>query len=595
MDEPARLACPQCELVYRLKKLTPGRAYSCKNCGGPLLPAEAVATGGEGGASVLAERASAIYDNAADVARGRAAMAAGQAPESDLSRLPKMIEQLIQRIDAVKGLEIGEDEESPAVRLIAMNERLENELREFAEAVAGRLNELDERVGSGLGGEVRRGLDELDEKVAATLDGSARDMQEKVAAALDGNARDMHEKVAAALDGNARDLQEKVAAALDGNTRDMHETLALRLGELETRLEDLSEKTVVSSGNLDGLKDVLARQQESLANALGEHREAQRRELDSLRDGQRQELAALREAQKKHVDALLAPLESQAGNTTIEVDIDELADRLVAGVRGHGQVLDADSGSAVDAMARLADELVKEQSANTARLDRLAEEIHAATAGISKLEEWRGELPERVADEIGQTVEARVVGPISDTLTRQAPALLAEFHDNKLVDLVSRSVREAQRPLLREILAGGRRGVPVWLFASVLLPLMLILGYLFLPGVTDRERRDMTEEGLIRTEESLARAEERLARIEAGMSPIASIEDLVFDTHNEALAHAHNVGRLEEKIRSLEKEIADRDVSINNYKDALQTQVRRLRAYEMRLAQLGVSPDTVGE
>jgi len=34
------------------------------------------------------------------------------------------------------------------------------------------------------------------------------------------------------------------------------------------------------------------------------------------------------------------------------------------------------------------------------------------------LDEWRGELPERVADEIGRTVEARVVGPISGALAR---------------------------------------------------------------------------------------------------------------------------------------------------------------------------------
>lgn len=548
MDEPVRLACPQCELVYRLKKLTPGRAYSCKSCGGPLLPAEAVAAGGEGGASVLAERASSsVYDNSADISRGRAGMAAGLAPESDLSRLPKMIEHLTQRIDAIKGLELANDEDSPAARLIGMNERLERELRDFAEAMAGRLNELDERVTADLGGELRKGLGELDEKVAAALDGSARDM---------------------------------------------HETLGRRLEELEERLAELSEKAVASSGNLDELKAALARQQETLAGTLGEHREAQRRELDSLRDGQRQELAAHRDQQKKTMDALLAPLDKPPGNTTVEVDIDELADRLVAGVRGHSQFLDPDSGSAVDAMARLADELVKEQSANSTRLDKLAEEIRLATAGISKLEEWRGDLPERVADEISQTVEAKVVGPLSDTLTRQAPAIMSDFHDNKLVDLVSRSVREAQRPLLREILAGGRRGVPVWLFASVLLPLMLILGYLFLPGdFTGRERRTAPDG----TAESLARIESGMNIVADNEDRLRNIEDAVLDIHSEALAHAKNAATLEEEVKSLRATVAERDKLINDYKDTLQTQVKRLREYEMRLVQLGVSPKSINE
>lgn len=162
------------------------------------------------------------------------------------------------------------------------------------------------------------------------------------------------------------------------------------------------------------------------------------------------------------------------------------------------------------------------------------------------------------------------------------------------MDLVSRSVREAQRPLLREILAGGRRGVPLWLFASVLLPLLLILGYLFLPGELGfggRDNRPIQEEAM-----------ESLARIESGMNVVAdnedrlrSIEELSLEIHSEALAHAKNSGGLEEEIKNLKALLAARDEELVKYKETLQTQMKRLRENEMRLIQLGVSPSSVGE
>ncbi len=554
VEEPVRLACPQCELVYRLKKYTPGKAYACKNCGAPLVTPDAVPA--DGGASAAPPRPPAsAYDNSADVARGRAAIAAGRAPESDLSRLPKMIELLSRRLDAVKGLDLaGGDDDAPASRLLRLNERLESDFREFSGAVSRRLDELDGKVSADVAGEMHKALRELDDKLSASLADSAGDMKDD---------------------------------------------LARRLTDLEQKLGVLAENALASSGGLDDLTKALRQQQDAFALRLEDekrefaaHREKLRRDLEAQRDAQREALVAHRDEQKKALVAFLTPPENPP-NTTVEVDIDELADRLVAGVRGHAKLLDRDSDAAMDAMARLADELVKEQSANTARLDKLAEEIKSATAGIAKMEEWRGELPERVADEIGQTVEARVVGPISDTLTKHAPAILSEFHDNKLVDLVSRSVREAQRPLLREILAGGRRGVPLWLFASVLLPLLLILGYLFLPGdFGGRETAAAVPEEMGET----------LARIETGMNMVAdnedrlrTIEDAVLDIHSEALAHVKNAATLEEEVRNLRAALAERDKLMNDYKETLQTQVKRLREYEMRLSQLGVSPKAIGE
>ncbi|MCD8140752.1 MAG: hypothetical protein LUE17_13410 [Planctomycetaceae bacterium] len=184
-----------------------------------------------------------------------------------------------------------------------------------------------------------------------------------------------------------------------------------------------------------------------------------------------------------------------------------------------------------------------------------------------------------------------MVGPISGALARQAPAILSELQDTKLVDIVSRSVREAQRPLLREILAGGRAGVPVWLFASVLLPLLLILGYLFLPGEIIGGPADaaaINEE----VADSLARIEGSLDLAADNEDRLRTIEDAVLDIHSEALTHVKNAAMLEEEVRNLRATVAERDRLIQDYNTTLQNQVQRLREYEMRLVQLGVSPRT---
>lgn len=467
MDEPVRLACPRCDLAYRLKRLTPGKAYTCKNCGGALVNPDALPHAHAHGA-------------AAPAALSSSSAAASPAYYTSTAQF------------------------------ISMNERLSEELKEFSGSVGQRLDELGDSVTSGV-------------------------------------------------------------------TAKLTEEFALRLAEIESKLS-----------RMDELKDALREQREAFEGEFAALADAEKRGLDDR-------LAARFDAHAKEMRLLLAPAKNKQDDR-VEVNIDDLADRLVAGVRGRGSFLDADSESAIDAMARIADELVREQNANSLRLDKLADEIRAATSGISKLEEWRGELPERVADEIGQTVEARVVGPISDTLTRQAPAILSEWHDNKLVDLVSRSVREAQRPLLREILAGGRRGVPLWLFASVLLPLLLVLGYLFLPGdyLIGREPGENT----VLNED----AAESLARIESGMNIVAdnedrlrNIEDAVLDIHGSALEHVKNAASLEEEIKHLNAAVAERDSLLNEYKDTLQKQVKRLQAYEMRLVQLGVSPKSIAE
>jgi hypothetical protein len=270
-----------------------------------------------------------------------------------------------------------------------------------------------------------------------------------------------------------------------------------------------------------------------------------------------------------------------------------LAERLSGKIQTQVSRLDGDGVAVVDAMTRMAEELVREQGVNSARIDNLVNEIQNAVAAIANLDEWKGSLPDRVADEIGRTVEERMIGPISGALARQAPAILSDLQDNKLVDIVSRSVREAQRPLLREIISGGRVGVPAWLFASVLIPWLLVLGYLFLPG----------EFGADREAGALARLDKRLAGMEENGLPLArddsellrNLDETVMDLHAQALAHARNSAILEEQARNLNAKLAEKDLLVNEYRDTLQRQVRLLNAYRTRLTQLGVTPETIVE
>ncbi len=754
MEDPVRLVCNHCDLVYRLKKFTPGRVYTCKNCGRTLVfpggnetRGYDPASGGDGGDSgdgkswpersgegeSPAEPERPANTPASATARAFAElpppMAAGVAPESGLVRLPKLIEQLVERLDIVKGLDLQATENSPSARILENTGRLERELREVQDSLAGKLGELDARLGAKFGAEPEildrtlekrleefgKRLDEtIDARLAAKLEGGLKELragnsgfgerldelksvlderfganldakiagqvraalgealEEKIggnldekladkigeklevtldqkmekrlgndpgglARALDKRLGDLGDKFAEKLHTNIRelsgnferrlaDLDDKFTGKIGGGFHDINSALDKKLGffdqklgdaidhnlrgvnqEISRRINNLDAKmsSAVDSGLGQSLADLHRKVQtvtDKLAAASGQSAalSSMQQELKDAHNTLLSRLEEHRAAQKSDLHTLFAHAEAQDNATTVEVNIDELADRLVAGVRKHGPLLDPESGGAVDAMVKLAEELVKEQNnnserldKNSERLDKLAGEIRAAVKSIDNFEEWQGGLPGRVADEIGQTVEARVVGPISGALAKQAPSILSELQDNKLVDIVSRSVREAQRPLLREILAGGRQGVPVWLFASVLLPLLLILGYLFLPGE------------YVGRDQSVASNEvgDAIARMETNGVPLAAdtedrlrnIEDAVLDIHSEALAHVKNASLLEGELKNLKAALAERDQLIKDYNETLQNQVKRLRAYEMRLIQLGVSPKTVGE
>lgn len=611
MEEPARLVCPQCELVYRLKKITPGRTYTCKSCGLPLQPAAATGEPGEADARLMQTETSA----------GRSGIAAGQAPESDLARLPKLIEQLTQHLDTIKGLDVTEpQEDSPANRLLDIAGRLEGNLHTITLELNRKFMELDDKVSTLLGPSLQEStsnldhkIETLDAKVAGSLEenlhrftGSLGEKLHELTGTLDERLGTLDAKFAgvsadiAGVSQRVADITEEVAGVSQKVTGVSEEVIGVsqKVAGVSEEVVGVSQRVVGVSEEVVGVSERVAGVSETVATVSAkadtpsEALAALREEMRATQQVFLERLEEHRLTQKTELNALLAPMrEEAANNTTVEVDIDELADRLVMGVRGHGSFYDPEAGTAVDAMARLADELVKEQNANTSRLDRLSDEIRRAVAGINKLDEWRGELPERVADEIGATMEARVVGPISGALARQAPSILSELQDSKLVDIVSRSVREAQRPLLREILSGGRNGVPAWLFAIVLLPLLLILGYLFLPG----------EAGLGGPGAGNAEVADALARIEAVGVPLSpeaeerllNIEMAVVDLNQKALGHVRNAASLEKEVQDLRRQLQESNKTIADYKDTVEKQTRRLSAYEMRLVQLGVSPGAV--
>lgn len=485
VEEPVKLVCPECELVYRVKKLTPGKDYKCRKCGGELRPFDADASPSDADYEARIANENLAAASATDIIPAKeksapesASRRGGLSPESDLARLPRLIEDLTARLDLLRNVGIGDGCE-PA-------------------DTAGKLLEITDSLSRSLGAlnaELTRDFQDLDLKVSGLL--------------------------------------EKIAG---------------------DEVSVLAEQVKETGGFF------LAR--------LEEYHEAQKTELA----------------------ALLAPREEENAGTTVEVNIDELADRLVAGVRGRSPLFDSETSSAVDALARVADELVREQSSNTSRLDSLASEIKGAVSGIEKLEEWRGDLPLRVAEDIGRMVEEQVVGPVSSALSRQAPAILSELQDNKLVDIVSRSVREAQRPLLREILT-GKRGVPTWIFISVLFPLIAVIGFFLFPGVFGWDDTSTTMKNI--SEDVYSMRNEGIPFPPEIEEQLRGIEYNLLEIKDKAGAHAANAAALEHQVKTLEAEIKTNERCLVEYEETVKAQFKRLQAYEARLIQLGVTPKSI--
>lgn len=273
---------------------------------------------------------------------------------------------------------------------------------------------------------------------------------------------------------------------------------------------------------------------------------------------------------------------------------------------GLGERLNPDKLTALSGQIREAGENL---------VSRLAAERREHVTGIAEAlrDADLGDLSTRLADEIGRVIEDKVTGPVNDLAKQNAVA--GEDREERVAAIVSNSVAEAQRPLIREVVAKRRSGVPAWLFAAVLLPLLFVLGYLLLPGdllglKPDRQpsqpavsQESVDPAALTRMETRLAAMSESLRRLETDGIPVPgeveeklkNIDTVSRDIHAQALAHAENAGALAEEVKNLRQTIAQRDTLLKEYNETLQRQSRRLRAYETRLTGMGVSPDSVEE
>jgi hypothetical protein len=224
------------------------------------------------------------------------------------------------------------------------------------------------------------------------------------------------------------------------------------------------------------------------------------------------------------------------------------------------------------------------------RLDHLAGDIRQSVAKVSSLltsREGVEDLSLQVAEATTRSLEAKITDTIAKSITRQAPDILSAIRDDKLSEVVSRTVREANRPLFREFVASGR-GVPLWLFASLLIPLLLILGYLFLPGELGfGEAATLVREDINRlTQEGVPLAAEDGARLQA-------VEGTLRGMYDNAWSQVKNAGSLEAEIAALRKNLAEREALLGEYNESLTKQSKRLRDYEIQLTRLGISPDSV--
>lgn len=511
MDEPVRLVCPDCQLVYRLKRLTPGKQYRCRQCGVDLRSLEPV--------------------------RLTCASCGAVSEEKDFDPANPPRCQLCE--DAPPLLPPDDNETTIA--------KTNLDASASAQSAINTGGSSPRRAGSARGGDLER-LPRLIEDLLGRLENFRLEAAEEDAAQAENNRKLMEATVG--LAESLRTLNDQLVGDVGG----LGDKVGLLLAKLEEgELPALSER-VRETGSL-----FLER-------------------LDEFKETQQQEFIRL--------------LEERAESANRQLDTDDLAEKLAIGLKARVPFVDAESVPAIDALVRVADGLIKEQNANTLRLDRLGDDIRQAVARIADLDEWQGGLPERVADEIGRTVEARVVDPLSGALARQAPTILADLQDNKLVDIVSRSVREAQRPLLREILT-GRGGVSTGVFLAVVLPLLMVLGALLLPGAlgygNDAARLNAIAASLERIEyDGVPVGSETTERLSA-------IEEVVADIHGEAMAHVKNAATMEEEIRSLKLELEKREQSLKEFNETVQRQTRRLRAYENRLTRLGISPDSIEE
>ncbi len=528
MEEPVRLVCPECDAVYRVKKLTLGKAYNCKKCGSPLVthdetvlvcpncrarsePAH-IDVSRKTYCSECAERPQLVLEN-------DAALAVSAASPSDVD------------------LEIG------SVNLAA------------AQSANANIARGARQSGGTAAAAGHRDLKNLEEKFAElTLAVAA--LAEQVETGL----RRLEEKEISAAEAGFQDGAQASRDSVDG---EMLRHLAVQVEKLRERVDS----------QLAAVKPV---QVEELADAV-------RKFLQEKPPGFDWDQEALFEkiAESGHIPGT-----------------DEFVEKVCSALQERLQAASFPAGDAdVD---QILCKLLDNQLALTADVKILADDVRRMDKdrGVAALGDGSGALGRQIAEEVGKAVEAKVVAPVTQALAAQAPEILSHVRDDKFGEMMLRSVREAQRPLFREIAALGR-GVPVWLFASLLIPLLLILGYLFLPEMLGMDDRSENNRQIIMDELDNIK-NQGLLLSEEDKENLLCIEDTVNILHNEIWPKVQANSALQAENQKLQAIVAEQEKVINEirasvqaYTASIQQQERRIRAYEIQLTRLGISPDAI--
>lgn len=406
-------------------------------------------------------------------------------------------------------------------------------------------------------------------------------------------------------------LADTLAARLDALRDAEASSLKEGLAEVDSRIETLSESinknleehaAILVEGSkvfAEGVQTLSSQIDLSRLGQLGvqlrETGDMFLRRLEETRERQAGELENIvRQVLAGTGEERIITLDPKEPNKQVSQAINERLDSITAATHDSFQEIDHNLKEINTILADLTQVVGQEDRI----ADRVGDKVQSLV--IQSQEPDIEGISNRIADAVGKHVESQVVVPVANALVRQAPEIFSHLQNDQLSEVVLKSVRDAQRPLLREVI-NGRRGVPLWLFASLLLPLLLILGYLFadvlglggsemqserINDTITRELSRLSATGVPLTSEDNA----RLRTIEGLM---VNSENLMNTMYENAWAQVKSNGTLEAEVRNLRHSLEERDKLISEYNTSLQQQSKRIRAYEIQLTRLGISPDTV--
>ncbi len=603
MEEPVRLVCSECEAVYRVKNFNPEKAYSCKKCGSSLQSMSD------------ADKPIAPAAHPATIIKPAESTRAVSAPPVSMKRLNALADTLAARLDALGDAESRALKEGLAEvdsRIETLSQNINKNLEEhaavlvegskvFAEGVTTLSSQIDlNRLGQ-LGVHVRETGDLFLRRLEEYRERQAGEIESIVKQTLTDSLKDQDPQLDPEMLSNkiSQELTERLNSGfqdINDNLKEINTILAdlTQMVGLEDRLPgivgDKIESLVIGPANT--ALEALRQQEERLAELGQKIAESNSGDATQVADSVSEKvLARLDEAALSKLHNSM--LEQQGGVQRLE--------SLVADITKNSAAMADLSGQVTQEMSGKIQSLVLapiEQS-----LTKHIEEISRASAGLEEAARREPDIDgisSRIADAVGKHVENQVVVPVANALARQAPQILSHVQNDQLSEVVLKSVRDAQRPLLREVV-NGRRGVPLWLFASLLLPLLLILGYLFADVLglgggemqSERINETITRELSRLSASGVPLTAEDNARLRTIEGLMVNSENLINTMYENAWAQVKSNGTLEAEVRNLRRSLEERDKLISEYNSSLQQQSKRIRAYEIQLTRLGISPDTV--